>query len=77
MVKKITYAAINLHVDHYGASPKNWPVFTRASNKLAKPCNYLPMTLLIRNSKKQKEKISFSISKWLTSWCNRINAKTH
>jgi len=47
----------------------------RASDTLAKSCSYLDQDLLIRNSKKQKEKISFSIKKSLTSWHNRINAK--
>jgi len=44
MEKIFTSAAINLDVDH------------RASNKLAKSCNYLVKTLFIRNSKKGKRK---------------------
>ena len=72
---KITSAAINLDVNHGGASPKNTPAFMRASDTLAKSCNYHDQTLLIRNTKKWKEKISFSIRKLLISWHNAINAK--
>jgi len=75
MVQKFPSTAINLDINHGGSSPKNTLAFTRASNTLAKSCNYHDQTLLIRNSKKWKEKISFSIRKLLISWRNTINAK--